>query len=348
MVLVSLVVVRVYGLSWPDEGQGVVVQGLILKNPKTGIDGKVYAKMGQYMLSFKRGVLDKEITYGDVLMVSGKYSRGFIEVETYKIVEKQNLTLLKIRQKFVANIQKALHEPHASLVGGIFLGEEVTVAEIKERLVASGTSHAVVASGGNIAMVTFLVSKLLSGRVHKKYLVLLILFSSLFYTALLGFTPPLFRAFVMSTLVAIMILFGRLSSTLWVLFLTFCLLVIFFPWFIYDVSFLLSTLSVLGIVTISPIIEKFLAFLPSYIKSPISVSVSAQLATAPIIIGVFKSFSILSPFYNLITVWVIPFIFVVSAISMPLIYVSEKISQLVLLINIPFTTIFWYGINLGV
>jgi competence protein ComEC len=71
---------------------------------------------------------------------------------------------------------------------------------------------------------------------------------------------------------------------------------------LFDVSFHLSFLSVLGIIFVSPYLKKALAFMPNilYIRESLIMTLAAMSFTAPLTWMTFGQFSVVAPLSNLI------------------------------------------------
>ncbi len=279
-----------------------------------------------------------------MIKVTGVYSEGFLQADSVNF-EKDPGAVAKIRSKLIENIRSSLHEPHASLVSGVFLGARPSVEVFDERLKEVGLSHVVVASGGNIALVLSVVNFVFVGKVKRKFLLLIISVSIFAYMLFSGFGPPIVRAGVMVGLVFLAQIFGKPSSTLRVLFLAIVFCLILFPHWIGDISFLLSASATWGLIYLAPIISKRMSALPEFLRLPASTTLSAQIATAPIIIFYFKNFQPLSVIYNLLVVWVTPFIFIVGLFGSATYFVSSQLSSAIYYLALPFTS--WFNFVIG-
>lgn len=339
--LIVLVILRIKSNPTLIDGQKLEINGVVANDPKHS-QFKTYFKIGSINVSTKKEI---GIEYGQMVKVSGVYSDGFLTADNIVIVGKQ-VSLAKVRSKLIQGIRLSLHEPHASLVSGIFLGTRPSVESFDERLKEVGLSHVVVASGGNIALVLAFVNYIFAGRVRRKYLIIFLCISVFAYILLSGFGPPIVRAGVMVGLVLLAQIFGKPNTTLRVLFLAIVFCLIVFPQWITDLSFLLSISATWGLIYLSPIISKKIIILPEFIRLAVSTTVSAQIATAPIIILYFNNFQPLSVVYNLLVVWVTPFIFMVGLLGSLIYFVSPTISTFTYYLALPFTS--WFNFVIGI
>jgi len=117
-----------------------------------------------------------------------------------------------------------------------------------------------------------------------------------------GFQPPIVRAAIMASLLYTGQFFGRESEIKRILWLTGIIMVIINPFLISDIGFQLSFLATAGLVYIQPKLKNKMK------NNNFSSSVSAQLATLPVLLLNFGQFNLLSPLINLAVLWTIPFI----------------------------------------
>jgi len=113
------------------------------------------------------------------------------------------------------------------------------------------------------------------------------------YACLSGMSPSVMRSAVMFTFLALGRLYDRHIDSFNIIFISVIPLLIFNPWQIMQVGFQLSYLAVAGIVFYQPLISKL--WRPSnrflkYIWSLTTVSIAAQLATAPVSLYYFHQF----------------------------------------------------------
>ena len=104
------------------------------------------------------------------------------------------------------SIAAALPEPQAGFLTGILLGDESGIApELEEAFSRVGASHVVAISGFNMVIVSGIVLRVLSGlfRGHKTVVTLNALSVIAVYTLLVGASPGVVRAALMSGLLVI-------------------------------------------------------------------------------------------------------------------------------------------------
>jgi len=224
----------------------------------------------------------------------------------------------EFRQSLDHRISQLLPSPQAELLSGILLGNKKTLpAELKLALRDTSTLHMVVVSGQNLSMVAgfFL---LLSGLIKRRIAIAFSLLAIFLYTLLTGVQVPVLRAAVMAILAFYAEAVGRQRDGIWVLIVTAGLMLLINPNWTLDLSFQLSFLATLGIITVAPPLERVLKFLPTFLRQDLAVTTGAQLLVMPIIIQNFHQLSIVGVLANLLVGWTIPFIMVLGALMLVL------------------------------
>lgn len=214
---------------------------------------------------------------------------------------------------FTTVINAYLPEPHASLLNGILFGISLkTIPQFYQQLKMVGLLHMVVLSGINITILASIVTGI-TLFLGKQLSILITMLMIIIFIIFVGLQAPIIRAGFMGMLTLVAILFGRRSSSLYLLFLS-LLPVLFFHWLYPKKITLLSTLlsygATLGIILFTP--KK--SFRPKnlwekikfYLVKELQPSLAAQIFTAPIIFTYFKQISLIAPLTNLLTAPFIP------------------------------------------
>ena len=184
----------------------------------------------------------------------------------------------------------------------------------------SGIRHVIAVSGLHVSILFSLISSLTCRR---RFLTALFGFPALFlFAALAGFTPSVTRACIMSALMLLAMLAEREYDGPTALSFSGLVMLAVNPLVITAVGFQLSVASVAGIFLFGPPVRKWLlslfgdcterrgrAFFANWIASSVSVTVGAMLPTTPLCAVYFGTVSIVGVVTNLLTLWVISFIF---------------------------------------
>lgn len=215
---------------------------------------------------------------------------------------------------FVTTIARYLPEPHASLLSGILFGNQNNFDnEIKQQFVATGVSHILAVSGYNITMIAnVLFSLSLALRLRRDRAIICTSFMIFCFAALVGGGASVVRAAFMGLTPYAAALFGRLTNPLYVLMIVATGMVVMNPFILlYDIGFGLSFAATAGILVITPKLlarPHWLFDHALHLKELAAMTISATLATMPLIILHFETISLIFLPMNLFILPVIPFI----------------------------------------
>ncbi len=195
--------------------------------------------------------------------------------------------LFSIKKKFTNSIEMAIPEPESSLLGGLLLGNKQSLGkEILNEFQKTGTSHIVVLSGYNIAIVAESIIDFL------KFLPKNVSFGFgavgiILFTILSGAGASGTRAAIM-VLVA---LFAKRSNRDYkasrVLGFTVILMLAPNPLLlVFDPSFQLSVLATIGLIFVSPLIEPYLKIVTEKfgLREILSTTLATQITVLPFLI----------------------------------------------------------------
>jgi len=201
------------------------------------------------------------------------------------------------------------HEEVRAVVLALVLGQKDDLTpEVSATYVHTGTMHVLAVSGLHVGIVYWVLCILLAPLRHIGHLrslfSVIVLISIWFYAFVTGLSPSVLRASTMFTLAAMAPVLNRQTSSYNALSASAFLLLFWDPSLLFAVGFQLSYLAVLGILYLQPRIYKLLkpsnrALDKLWLFS--SVSLGAQIATAPLSIYYFHQF----PTYFLIANWVV-------------------------------------------
>ena len=248
------------------------------------------------------------------------YQEGSVEVASGD--EKgltQNASVL--RRKIQNILRKSFPEDVFPFVQALLLGDDSELDyETDTAFRISGIRHIIAVSGLHVSILFGLVSSL---TFRKRYLTALIgIPCLLLFAAVAGFTPSVTRACIMVGLVLLAQLFQREYDSPTALSFAGLVMLIFNPLVITSVSFQLSMSSVAGIIMFREPICNWLrkpfgkikgkslkAKLIRWYTTCVSVSLSAMILTTPLCAIYFGTVSLIGVVTNLLTLWVVTFIF---------------------------------------
>jgi len=259
----------------------------------------------------------------------------------FKIGHKDSLlSLISSAKVYVRNrLQMVLPNNHLALVTGLLWGESDGFdEEFEANLSKTGTTHIVAVSGFNVSIVVLAVMKL-AGKLHRKTVVKFTVMILILYTCIVGFSNlPAMRAGVMGFVVLFNKNLGRKTSFLSLVSMAVLVLSMINPLSIFTVSFQLSFTAMIGIVGLSKFFE-------SSMRSEVSTTLSAIVATSPVTLANFQSFSTLALIVNLIILPLIPLLTLLGFIELIMALLSIQLARIFALIMNPLIDLLIYIIN---
>jgi len=328
--------VIIYGVINEEPEIKINQQNLVISSEKIFINYKWRKVSGKILVATK---LYPKYQYGDEIEIRGKlkspqkienfdypaylfpkriYSlSSFPEIRVLTAGRGNILlnSILKIKNKFQSVINYSLPEPQASLFSGFLLGARSTLPkELTNKFNKTGTSHIIAISGSHIVIIALILSNIfLLFNIKKKYsFYITSIFLSVFII-LTGHYSSAIRSGIMGLLVLWAEKEGRLKNSLNALIFSAAIMLFINPYLLrYDIGFQLSFLAVLGMIYFYPFFDKLKFFqkLPDFLKlkSNFLVTISAQLATLPLIICQFRYYPFIAPLANFLILPIFPFI----------------------------------------
>ena len=207
-----------------------------------------------------------------------------------------------LRNELLAVIAPAT-DPARSLIAGVVCGRssELRAQPAGEWFSVTGTAHLIAVSGSHLAIVGFVIESALQktrlSRVLQRGLLVLALAA---YAVFTGASPSAVRACSMVAASLVANGAGRRRHGLSALFLTMVIFVLLRPTVLFEMGFQLSCASVFAILCFCPYATYALGELsvPPGLASILSVTLCSQLATLPVTIPAFGTFSLIAPLAN--------------------------------------------------
>ena len=257
-----------------------------------------------------------EFNYKKYLAHQNIYYQVFLFPGQYKLLKHDTgnpfiAYALKLRQQMVVLFKQKLHDPNAIAVAStLILGYKADLSnEVLQAYSKTGTIHVLSVSGAHVAIIYLLMQWLLGflnrykyGRLLKMTLMILLIG---YYAMLTGFSPAVCRAAVMISMVIIGNTFVRHINMLNILAISALLLLLYDPFFITDVGFQLSYLSVAGLIVLQPVVYQWFKFKNKWadkLWALCSVSVAAQVITFPLSAYYFHQFPVYFLLSNLLII----------------------------------------------
>lgn len=250
---------------------------------------------GRYMSSNTRG----RIYDGIYRVASHKDLQAFHYKETHS--EKLYIKLLflcgLIRESIDKTISNYLEGPQQVLAQALALGghySELGEEQMKD-FSYTGLIHILSISGSHIALLLALVYGL--GRLiklRKRTCLILGIIVACIYCGIVGGDAPVIRATMMSILMCMAYVKGRLYQAKQALCICAILCLVYDPFSLFDVSFQLSFGATYGLLIWGKVLYERIQWLPKWIKTPLVLCVSAQLLILPLQLYYFHYISIAS------------------------------------------------------
>ena len=223
----------------------------------------------------------------------------------------------QLRYFLVSVNQQYLTPAYAGLANGIALGVQTDIPdEIQTIYRYGGIYHLLVVSGGNVMMVAgiaFMLLRLLRfTRPHAKLLCIPVIW---FYAFIVGFSPPVFRASVMGTMLFLCWGLERNNDAINSLAVSGFIILLLNPMTLWNTSFQLSFITLLGILLITPILNFLMSFKPVWLRFSLTSTLGAIIMAAPVMV---IAFNYLSPIALLSNLFAIPLVM----FSLPMSFIS--------------------------
>lgn len=229
--------------------------------------------------------------------------------------------LLRLRNGLLASIAPAT-DPARSLIAGVVCGRsaELRAQPAGDWFSVTGTAHLIAVSGSHLAIVGFVIESALQktclSRGLQRGLLVLALAA---YAVFTGASPSAVRACCMVAATLVANGAGRRRHGLSALFVTMAIFVLLRPTVLFEMGFQLSCASVFAILCFCPYATYALVELgvPSGVASILSVTLCSQLATLPVTIPTFGTFSLIAPLANAVIGPVISVLLASSVVLVP-------------------------------
>lgn len=229
--------------------------------------------------------------------------------------------LLRLRNGLLASIAPAT-DPASALIAGVVCGRsaELRAQPAGDWFSMTGTAHLIAVSGSHLAIVGYLIEGVLQktrcSRGSQRILLALTLVA---YVSFTGASSSAVRACCMVFATLVVNGAGRRRHGASALFVTMSIFVLLRPTVLFEMGFQLSCASVFAILCFCPYATYALAELgvPSGVASILSVTLCSQLATLPITIPAFGTFSLIAPLANAVIGPVVSLLLAVSIVLVP-------------------------------
>lgn len=290
----------------------------IVYSPKSEmqLDFNHYYQSKAFISKPKAPQYDFQFDYSKYLQRKNIDFQCYINDEVYA-AERTDLSLgeqfSQLRLDVLQDIDKTqMSSQSKEFLKGIILADRTDIdAQTVQDFSRSGLIHFLAISGTHIVVVFglfyFLLIKILPARC-RKYAIVISLVLIWLFTAFIGFGSSVVRSSMMLSVYFIYVLLQRKPDLLHAVALSAFIILLFDTQQLFDIGFQLSFLAVLGIFWLN---RPILSHLPKQdnrfkkiIFNTISISISAQVATLPLVLYYFHQFSFISILANF---FIVPF-----------------------------------------
>ena len=254
---------------------------------------------------------------GEIKIPNPNTNFNLFNYQNYLLSEKINYTFLATKLEIVSHKTNIFYQIKNSLynhtkkfktktyLNALVLGNDNNINDnVKNSYQINGISHLLAISGAQITMFSCLLLFLLNKIFTKNISYFLTILILIFYLFITNFQASILRATIFFIIITINKQFELKVDTLTLLVITCAILLIYNPFYIYNLGFLLSFVITFYLIAFSKIIRQK----RSYFSKNLAISLIAFLASAPILINNFFQLNLLSPLINLYFVPIMTFI----------------------------------------
>lgn len=299
----------------------VIIYGVVSDDVDSDQSGQISLKLGQVVHDgvtlpgqiWVSGYAD-DVNRGDGLAVSGGLMKGFgnfaavIYHAKIDVVNRSDDPLLDIRDSFASQVSSYVSWPESSLGIGFLVGMKRDLPfELGQSLKVAGLTHIIVASGYNLTILVRL-SRRLFEKISKYMAASVSMALVVVFVMVAGLSPSMVRAGFVTTLSLLAWYYGRKFHPIVLLSFVLLLTLMINPIYAWgDLGWQLSFAAFFGVMIMAPLMQKYLFGdkKAPFIMQVLVETMSAFVATLPILIVAFGQVSNVAIFSNLL---VLPFV----------------------------------------
>lgn len=268
------------------------------------------------------------LTRGVSYMMSGASVEKVAEGEASSLIRH----IFTAKQAFMTKIETLIPEPQAGLAEGLLLGVKRALGEeLESTFRRTGIIHIVVLSGYNVMLVVCFILFVFRNLLGNKVSVWLGLGAICLFAIMVGLSATVVRASLMAALLLIVGMTGRIYLVLRGLVLAGVLMLLWNPYsLVYDVGFQLSFLATLGLILVSPHLEKRLQVVPStlHIREFLIATLATQIFVLPILLYQMGEFSLIAVVVNVLVLPAVPLAMLLTFLTGLVAFLSSTLATL--------------------
>ena len=326
-------------------GKNISAEGIIIDEPDKRENNTNYTirleKAFEYEVESNVRIVARQypsFSYGDKVLISGELQKpkGF-ETDTGKYFDYPSFLskdeifyqmvfpelgfvssghgqfvkqyLFNFKNALLSSIQKLIPDPQSSLLGGLIVGAKQSLGKnLQDDFRATGIIHIVVLSGYNITIVADAIMRAFS-FLPKFFGIYLGASSIVLFALMTGASATIVRASIMALLVILARATGRTYDITRALFIAGFFMLLQSPKIlIHDASFQLSFLATLGLIWLSPLLDKYFSFITNrfQLREFATATISTQIFVLPLLLYKIGELSIVALPVNLLVLITVP------------------------------------------
>jgi competence protein ComEC len=274
-----------------------------------------------------------QFDYGQYLEIKSVYGQIFTDISKLKISSSIDKNIwyyaFNLRETIIDNLKKSgFQKQELSVINALILGQQQDISpEVIHDYQYAGAVHILSVSGLHVGFILFLLTFLLRpipetklGKITKLILILIFLW---LFAVIAGLAPSVVRSAVMFSFIAVGRFLNKETNIYNTLIVSVFLILLFEPFFLFDIGFQLSYIAVFFILWLQPLLK--LIWKPKnkiaiYFWDILTVSFAAQIGTLPLSIYYFHQFPGLFFVTNLVLIPILSIIMGLGLVLMILAY----------------------------
>lgn len=340
-----------------SENEIVVVRGVV----KDKVEKEKYDqyKLGKFLVNDYSK--NKNLDVGKVVKINGNYKsldnmkfedfdygryirstgyEGIIYIDKYEIINNNSVySFISNAKKYIRDTFRYLYKDKSDFINSIILGEKEYLSEDeKEMFTRSGTSHIIAISGLHTGLFCGIIAFIIGG-INRYYKLFILSILMIIYSLMVGSSPSIIRSIFFVIVLYLSIFLDRKKDGISTLSLIGIFFIINNPYIIYNISFQLSFLATLSIIY-------FYGYINQIFKiSLVSLTISANILTVPLIYYNFKGIPLFTIVSNMIIVPFMGVIIYLSVASIIIFKINLWVAKLIAYFNKYIIDIIYYLLN---
>lgn len=268
-----------------------------------------------------------QFDYGKYLNNKQIYAQAYAEkseLEINQIIQRDIwYYTAKLHSRIIRNLEKHhFNATEMNVALALILGQRQEISsDIVQDYQYSGATHILSVSGLHVGFImlfiTFILKPIPNNRKGSLIKLISILVSLIVFAIISGLSPSVLRSVVMFSFLAIGNHLRRNGNMYHTLLVSLLLILLFEPYFLFDVGFQLSYLALFFILWLQPILKQLASpknKIIVYIWNVLTVSIAAQVGTLPLCLYYFHQFPGLFFITNIVILPILSFIMIAGIV----------------------------------